>query len=88
VNRIRGCNPRPGAATPAGGGTLTIWRARTVAGRGEPGMLIAHDRTLAIAAGDGAVLPLQVQPESRRAIAWDDYLHGARLAAGQRLAPA
>jgi hypothetical protein len=33
------------------------------------------------------VLPVEVQPESRRAIAWDDFLRGARLTAGQPLAP-
>jgi methionyl-tRNA formyltransferase len=59
-----------------------------VGGAGEPGALITHGSTLALAAGEGALLPLEVQPESRRAIAWDEFLRGARLAAGQRLAPA
>jgi methionyl-tRNA formyltransferase len=86
VNLVRGCNPWPGATTAAPGGTLTLWRARAAAGRGEPGTLVAHERTLAVAAGEGAVLPLQVQPESRRAVAWDEYLRGARLAPGLRLA--
>jgi methionyl-tRNA formyltransferase len=48
---------------------------------------VPHGRSLAVAAGEGAVLPLEVQPESRRAVAWDEFLRGARLAAGQRLAP-
>ena len=48
--------------------------------------LIAHGRTLAIATGAGALLPLEVQPESRRAVAWDDYLRGTRLTAGRALA--
>jgi methionyl-tRNA formyltransferase len=65
-----------------------VWRARVVSGQGEPGVLIPHERTLAVAAGSGAVLPVQVQPESRRAVAWDEFLRGARLAAGQRLATA
>ncbi len=85
VNLVRGCNPWPGATTPAPGGTLTLWRARAVAGAAAPGTLVPHERTLAVATGDGAVLPLEVQPESRRALAWDEFLHGARLAAGQRL---
>jgi len=82
ANLARGCNPWPGASA----GALTIWRARAVAGHGAPGTLIAHDRTLAIAAGEGALLPLEVQPPSRRALPWDDYLRGARLAAGAALA--
>ena len=52
---------------------------------GAPGTLVAHERTLAIATGDGALLPLEVQPESRRAVAWDEYLRGARLTAGRAL---
>jgi methionyl-tRNA formyltransferase len=86
VNLVRGCNPWPGATTTAPGGTLTLWRARVVAGSGAPGTLVPHERTLAVAAGDGAVLPLAVQPESRRAVGWDEFLRGARLGAGQRLA--
>jgi len=85
VNLVRGCNPWPGATTVVAGGTLTLWRARAVAGAGAPGTLIPHERTLAVATGEGAVLPLEVQPESRRAIGWDEFLRGARLTAGQRL---
>jgi methionyl-tRNA formyltransferase len=87
VNLVRGCNPWPGATTATPAGPLAIWRARAVAGGGAPGTLIAHERTLAIATGDGALLPLEVQPESRRAVAWDEYLRGARLAAGRALTP-
>lgn len=85
VNLVRGCNPWPGATTAAPGGMLTLWRARTVAGQGAPGTLVAHERTLAVAAGEGAVMPLEVQPESRRVVGWDEYLRGARLAVGQSL---
>jgi methionyl-tRNA formyltransferase len=85
VNLVRGCNPWPGATASTPAGPLAIWRARTVDGAGAPGTLIAHERTLAIATGAGALLPLQVQPESRRAVGWDDYLRGARLTAGRGL---
>jgi methionyl-tRNA formyltransferase len=85
VNLVRGCNPWPGAATATPGGTLTVWRARAVPGQAPPGTLIAHERSLAVATGRGAVLPLSVQPESRRAVGWDEYLRGARLVAGQRV---
>lgn len=85
ANLVRGCNPWPGATTPTPAGPLAVWRARTVEGAGAPGTLIAHERTLAIATGAGALLPLEVQPESRRAVAWDEYLRGARLGAGRAL---
>jgi methionyl-tRNA formyltransferase len=85
VNLVRGCNPWPGATTATPGGALTVWRARGVAGSATPGTLVPHERTLAVATGEGALLPLEVQPESRRAIGWDEFLRGARLTAGQRL---
>jgi methionyl-tRNA formyltransferase len=85
VDLVRGCNPWPGATTALEGGALTIWRARAVPAGGSPGTLVPHGRSLAIAAGEDAVLPVEVQPESRRAVAWDEYLRGARLSAGQTL---
>jgi methionyl-tRNA formyltransferase len=85
ANLVRGCNPWPGATTTAGDSALTLWRARALAGAGRPGALVAHERTLAVATGDGTLLPLEVQPESRRAVGWEAFLRGARLAAGDRL---
>jgi methionyl-tRNA formyltransferase len=83
VNLVRGCNPWPGATTTTPGGTLTLWRARAVAATsGRPGTLVAHDETLAIACGNGLVLPVDVQPENRKTMRWDDWLRGARLRAG------
>jgi len=85
VNVVRGCNPWPGATTASGAGRLTIWRARAVgSGHQAPGTLVDHDGGLVIAAAEGAVLPLEVQPENRRRMAWPEYLRGARLAAGAR----
>ena len=86
VNLARGCNPWPGATATAPGGTLTIWRARALAGaaRDAPGTLAAHDGALGVATGDGLLLPVEVQPENRRAMSWADYLRGARLAEGAR----
>jgi methionyl-tRNA formyltransferase len=86
VNLARGCNPWPGATTPTPAGVLTLWRARAVATAVEaPGTLVAHDDTLVIAASDGGVLPVEVQPESRKPMRWSDWLRGARLRAGERL---
>ena len=86
VNLARGCNPWPGATTPAPAGTLTIWRAAAVpCPRGTPpGALVTAAGGLAIATGEGALLPLEVQPENRRPMPWPDYLRGARLAPGAR----
>lgn len=86
VNLVRGCNAWPGALTATPRGPLTIWRARAVApaARPAPGTLIPHDGGVAVAAGDEAVLPMEVQPENRRRLAWPAYLRGARLPAGAR----
>ena len=42
-----------------------------------------RSRRLCIATGQGLLLPVQVQPENRKAMAWEDFLRGARLAAGR-----
>jgi methionyl-tRNA formyltransferase len=86
VNRIHGCNPWPGALTRTPAGRLTIWRATASdAVAGAPGTLVADARSLAVACGTGALRPVEVQPENRRPMAWDDYLRGARLASGDAL---
>jgi methionyl-tRNA formyltransferase len=95
VNRVRGCNPRPGAAVMTPSGRLLVWRATALPAPATepPGTLLPlspHGRgqgegQLAIATGAGLLLPLEVQPENRNAMAWPDFLRGARLAAGARL---
>ncbi|MBI2527242.1 MAG: methionyl-tRNA formyltransferase [Candidatus Rokubacteria bacterium] len=88
VNRVRGCNPWPGAAMMTPGGRLLIWRATagpaTVAA--APGTLVAAgDGAIGVTTGDGLLLPTEVQPENRKAMRWEDFLHGARLTPGARL---
>ncbi len=84
VNLVRGSHPWPGALTRTPGGGLLIWRASaaeaTVAA--PPGTLVPHADTLAVATGAGVLLPVEVQAEGRRALAWREYLRGARLTAG------
>jgi len=88
VSRIRGTNPWPGAAVMTPAGRLLIWRATAVphASAAPPGSLIlSGPGALAVATGEGLLLPVQVQPENRKAMAWEDFLRGARLSAGARL---
>ena len=87
ADRVHGCNPWPGASTATPVGPLRIWRARPLATAADaaPGTLVAADDTLAVASGGGLVLPIEVQPESRRAVTWAEFLRGARLVAGARL---
>ena len=87
VSLVRGVNPWPGASTQTPRGELTIWRdhAIAVSANAGPGTLVRHDATLAVATGEGVLLPREVQPENRKAMSWDDFLRGARLAPGDRL---
>jgi methionyl-tRNA formyltransferase len=92
ANRVRGCNPWPGAALMTPTGRLLVWR--TVAlphpTSAAPGTLVPGGPAgaLCIATGQGLLLPLEVQPESRKAMPWEDFLRGARLGAGTRLGQA
>lgn len=87
VNRVRGCNPWPGAVvtTPAGE-RLLIWRATALphAADRAPGTLVTDNDDRGVATGDGLLRPDVVQPESRKAMAWREFLRGARLVDGAR----
>ena len=99
VNRVRGCNPWPGATLLTPAGRLLIWRATAVPhpASAPPGTLVpspqpsplrgegALKSALCIATGQGLLLPIEVQPESRKAMTWEEFLRGSRLAAGVRL---
>jgi methionyl-tRNA formyltransferase len=88
VNRVHGCNPWPGAETMTPAGRLIVWRARVATAatpRVEPGVLTSGaGGALVVACGDAAVEPIEVQPDSRRAVSWSQYQQGARLHAGAR----
>jgi methionyl-tRNA formyltransferase len=88
VDRVRGCNPWPGAALTAAMNRLLIWRAAAVPHptTAAPGTLVkTPPGAIAMATGEGLLLPLEVQPENRKAMPWEDFLRGARLGAGDRL---
>jgi methionyl-tRNA formyltransferase len=88
VARVRGCNPWPGAALAAPGGRLVIWRAAAVPhpATAPAGTLVTTGPgATAIVTSDGLLLPVEVQPENRKAMAWEDFLRGARLRSGDRV---
>src|SRR5262245_24161508 len=84
VNIVRGSNPWPGALTSTPAGPLVIWRASIAETESSApaGALEVHGNALAVATGAGVLLPVEVQAPGRRAVAWRDYLRGARLGAG------
>jgi len=88
VNRVRGCNPWPGAAVMTPVGRLLIWRAAAVPhpSAAAPGTLVqSGPGATCIATGKGLFLPALVQPENRKAMAWEDFLRGARLPPGAQV---
>ena len=88
VNLVRGCNPWPGATTATPAGTLMIRRARAIVGtQPDSGRLVTHDGGRVIVTRDGLLAPIEVQPENRKPMRWDDWLRGARLPDDARFGP-
>lgn len=87
--RIRGFHPWPGAFTVHEGRTLKVLRARPQpsAPTADPGTVLdVSAEGLLVAAGAGsALLLLEVQPESRRAMPAAAFAAGARMKPGARL---
>ena len=78
-NRVRGCNPSPGAfALCEDGSPLKVHRAIPVPDRkGEPGVLLDKKR-LIVGCGNGAVELLTVQPQGKKAMEGSAFLNGLR----------
>jgi methionyl-tRNA formyltransferase len=88
ANHIRGLSPFPGAWFEANLGgkpeRIKVLHASTVAQTGEPGVLL--DAGLTIACGDGAIRIEELQRAGKQPMKAADFLRGARLEPGTRLA--
>jgi methionyl-tRNA formyltransferase len=85
---VRAMDPWPSAYTFHRGRLLKIWRARAVpAPAGTPGTILAvrAGEGIVVAAGEGALQLLEVQPEGGRRMTADEFARGARLTPGERL---
>jgi methionyl-tRNA formyltransferase len=87
-DRVRGLSPFPGAYVTAdlgrGPERVKVLRARLAEGSGEPGTLL--DAAGIVAAGEGALRLVTVQPAGKSAMAFEDFARGRQLAPGARLA--
>jgi methionyl-tRNA formyltransferase len=87
-DHIRGLAPFPGAFFMVdlgrGGERVKVLRAAPAEGSGEPGLLL--DAAGTVACGERAVRLLQVQRAGRGVVAAEEFLRGARLHPGIRLA--
>ena len=82
-NLIRGLQPWPRASTFHHGSRLILLRSRRVAANGRPGTILeATDDVLRVAAGEGAIDILEIQPEGKRAMNPRAFLAGHRTAVG------
>lgn len=76
---INGMNPWPVAYTSFGGKKLKLFKAKAVDGKGKPGEVIAADKRLVIACGEGAVEIFTLQEEGGKAMDSASYLNGRKL---------
>jgi methionyl-tRNA formyltransferase len=90
LRRIRALAPDPVASTAFRGRVLKVFRAREAPGAGPPGSVVEVDgEGFTVAAGTGAVRPLEVAPEGRRRMTGAEFVRGYRPQPGERLeAPA
>ena len=82
--RTRAFTPWPGSWTTVGGALLKVHRARVGQGSGAPGAILATDRGLEVACGEGSLVLLELQAEGRRRLPAADFLRGHPLAAGSQ----
>ena len=84
--RIRGFNPWPSAFTRLEGKLVKVFGARVSAGRGAPGEILqVGSEGIEVAAGEGSVVLLEVQPEGGRRMSSAQFLAGHPLKPGTRL---
>lgn len=82
---VRAFRPSPVANTLIGGEPVKVWRARVVAGEGQPGSILESDDVLHVACGVGAIRVEELQPAGGRRMPAADFLRGRRLPKGARL---
>jgi methionyl-tRNA formyltransferase len=81
---VRAFNPVPGAwTTLPNGERLKILSAQVSGARGAPGTIL--DEHLTIAAGEGALRPVLVQRQGKRAMETSELLRGLALKPGEKL---
>jgi methionyl-tRNA formyltransferase len=85
-NRLRGFQPWPGAYTIFRGKNLNIWNAEAAACSLPLGEIALEGGRLFIGCAGGSVLvPLEVQPEGKKRMKVEDFVHGYRLRNGDKL---
>ena len=81
--RVRGLAPAPGAHTLRAGKRLLIGAVRPAAGSGRAGTVVALD-PLTVAAGDGLLEMVRLQPEGKKDMTAAEFTRGYRPAFGEQ----
>jgi len=77
--------PKPGCEVSIGPSRVKLLRVREDGeARGVPGTLGTDG---SIACREGSLVPIEVQPAGGRPMRWEEFLRGARVAAGTRVEP-
>jgi len=85
--KVRAFDPVPGAASPLQGAVVKVWKARLADGAGEPGEVLAADRTgILVACGTRALAITELQRAGGKRLPVEAFIAGTRLASGARFA--
>lgn len=88
-NRVRGCNPKPGAFTFFQEGILKLWKTNPIpdeVSKAQPGTIISIDKKcITLSTGKGLIQLLEVQPEARKRMTGTEFARGRGLQVGDLL---
>ncbi|MBS0335797.1 MAG: methionyl-tRNA formyltransferase [Proteobacteria bacterium] len=85
--QVRAFNPFPGALAVLGDAAVKVWRARPVAGHGDPGEILSTgDDGVVVACGAGALALAELQRAGAKRLGARDFLRGHPLEPGSRFA--
>lgn len=83
--RLRAFDPFPGGLATLAGQPLKVWRGEVVAGRGEPGcVLAASEAGVDVACGEGALRLTELQRAGGKRLPVSAFLAGHPIAVGAR----
>jgi methionyl-tRNA formyltransferase len=82
ARKMRAFDPAPGAWTTLRGSPVKLFRARPVDESGEPGQVLAADRTLVIGCGASAVEVREAQPAGKARMSIEAWVRGRGIATG------
>jgi methionyl-tRNA formyltransferase len=87
VRAVRAYNPYPAAFTLLRGEPLKLWTAEAIAGAGEPGTVLAADKSgIVVACGTGALQITELQRAGGKRLGAAQFLAGVVISGGECLA--